>query len=298
MSPTVLILIYCVIIVVVSLLGGWLPTIMKLTHLRMQVMMSFVSGIMLGIAVLHMLPESTAYLKSISLVGGWMLAGIMVMFFLLRVFHVHYHGAVDPQHQCDHDHEQKHTHDHAHRTSHHPISWIGLFFGMAVHSLLDGIALSASVVAEADSHSQASFALLGLGTFLAVALHKPLDALPITSLMQTGGWSARSRMLVNCLFALACPMGALLFWFGASHINESQNLVVGCSLAFSAGFFLCIALGDLLPEVQFHSHDRGKLSAALLLGVALAIGVESLHSHDHEDHDHKAPDSHHHSHDH
>ena len=30
--------------------------------------------------------------------------------------------------------------------------------------------------------------LLGLGVFLAIALHKPLDALPITSMMQAGGW--------------------------------------------------------------------------------------------------------------
>jgi len=46
---------------------------------------------------------------------------------------------------------------------------------------------------------------------------------------------------------------------------------------------MCIALSDLLPELQFHDHDRGKLSAALLLGLALAYGVcrlETLsHSH-------------------
>jgi zinc and cadmium transporter len=40
-------------------------------------------------------------------------------------------------------------------------------------------------------------------------------------------------------------------------------------LAFSAGTFLCIALSDLLPELQFHEHDRWKLSVALLAGLAL-----------------------------
>ena len=52
--------------------------------------------------------------------------------------------------------------------------------------------------------------------------------------------------------------------------------MVGCSLAFSAGVFLCISLGDLLPEVEFHSHDRLKLSLTLLLGIALAWGIGLL----------------------
>jgi zinc and cadmium transporter len=44
-------------------------------------------------------------------------------------------------------------------------------------------------------------------------------------------------------------------------------------LAFAAGAFICIALGDLLPEVQFHSHDRIRLTALFLLGVGLAVAI-------------------------
>jgi len=39
----------------------------------------------------------------------------------------------------------------------------------------------------------------------------------------------------------------------------------GCVLAFSSGTFVCIALSDLLPEVQFHSHDRLKLFLRVIL---------------------------------
>ncbi len=38
------------------------------------------------------------------------------------------------------------------------------------------------------------------------------------------------------------------------------NSVAGWGLAFSAGVFLCIALSDLLPEMEFHSHHRVPLS--------------------------------------
>ena len=32
----------------------------------------------------------------------------------------------------------------------------------------------------------------------------------------------------------------------------------------------CIALSDLLPEIHFHRHDRGKLIVSLLVGISLA----------------------------
>lgn len=282
MSLPVLLAVYCLLIVIASLVGGWLPSLVRLTHLRMQLMMSLVSGLMLGIAMLHMLPQAAENLNSMSRVAGAMWAGLLVMFFLLRLFHVHSHGELDVE-PCDHDGcDQQHDHHHHEDAAGggHQLNWVGLFVGLAIHTLLDGVALAASAVADASHHMQ-GIALYGLGTFLAVVLHKPLDALAITSLMHTGGWTARSQAFVNFGYSLMCPLGALLFWVGASQLAAEDNATVGYALAFSAGFFLCIALGDLLPEVQFHSHDRWKLSIALLAGVAIAYGIEMTHSHSH-----------------
>jgi zinc and cadmium transporter len=113
---------------------------------------------------------------------------------------------------------------------------------------------------------------LGLGVFLAILLHKPLDALSITSLMRAGGWGGGARLAANLGFALLCPLGAVLFVWGVGFLDD-QAFVVGCALAFSAGVFLCISLGDLLPEVHFHSHDRVKLTLVFLVGIALAYGL-------------------------
>ena len=73
-----------------------------------------------------------------------------------------------------------------------------------------------------------------------------------------------------------CPIGALLFYFGVGHLVDARDYVVGVALAFSAGAFICIALSDLLPEVQFHSHDKAKLTLAFILGIALAYTIGSL----------------------
>ena len=117
-----------------------------------------------------------------------------------------------------------------------------------------------------------------------------------TSLMMAGGWSSRSRLLVNLGFSLMCPLGALAFYLGAGELGASQHLVLGSALAFSAGVFICISLGDLLPELQFHTHDRVKLSVTLLVGVALAYAIGLIepphvhgrhgHTHDHHEHGH------------
>jgi zinc and cadmium transporter len=153
---------------------------------------------------------------------------------------------------------------------------------LALHSAVDGLAVAASIHADAE-HGHATM-LLGFGTFLAVLLHKPLDAVSVTSLMTAGGWTTGWRHAVNAGFALMCPLGAMLFFLGIERFAEYQHALVGCALAFSAGVFLCISLSDLLPELEMHSHDRVKLSFALLLGIAIAYGIgylEPAHLHSH-----------------
>jgi zinc and cadmium transporter len=227
----------------------------------------------------------------------WMMAGMLTMFFLIRLFHFHQHEPPEladvsgvPSEPHDHDHHHDHDHDHGghghhhhHHQQPHKLGWLGIALGLSLHTLIDGIALGASVTAAA-SHST-EWQLLGLGTFLAIALHKPLDAVSITSLMLSGGWSARARHAVNAGFALMCPLGAFLFVLGVDRFAGNQSVVIGCALAFSAGVFLCISLGDLLPEMEFHSHNRLPLSIALIAGIALAWGIRYLepgHLHTHE----------------
>jgi len=157
---------------------------------------------------------------------------------------------------------------------------MGIAFGLSLHTLIDGLALASHV--QADLLHESGSWLPGLGTFLGIVLHKPLDSLSITSLMSAGGWTAWPRRCVNLAYATLCPLGALLFYFGLQTFGGHESLIVAAALAFSAGVFVCIALSDLLPEVEFHSHDRWQLSFALLAGLILswAIGfLEPEHSH-------------------
>ncbi|TWT91666.1 ZIP family metal transporter [Neorhodopirellula pilleata] len=314
--PESLLFVYCVFVIIASVTGGQLSKLLRMTHLRTQLLMSGVGGLMLGIAMLHLLPHATEVLQSSSKTGAAALAGLIAMFLLVRLFHTHDHGVVDHVHHEDieghdhlhddcgghshahshpaaieHEHEHEHEHGHGHGHGHGPktkkrFSWAGMFFGLALHTIVDGVALASSVIADA-SHG-AWLGLAGLGTFLAVAMHKPLDAFAITSVMSKQGWSPRAQAIANGTFAVTCPLGALMMYFGATRLGTaypgSGDAILGWGLAISAGFFICIALADLLPEVAFHDHDRGKLTLALLIGVGIALAIENLPGHRHQDH--------------
>jgi zinc and cadmium transporter len=145
--------------------------------------------------------------------------------------------------------------------------------GLSIHSLFDGVAIGAAVGAGHDSGSP-----LALAVFLSVLVHKPMDGLSVSALLLNTGMERRTLWTVQVIYAALVPLGAGMF----------------------CGTFLAIALTDLLPELHFHSHDRNKLSAALLFGLAVMWATtlfEHGHGHDKaivaptDDHDH---DHHHH----
>ena len=281
LAPTLLLVLYCTAIAGFSLVGGLLPNWVKMTHTRTQVIMSFVSGLMLGVAFYHLLPHSVAMLGgggSTDTAVRWLMLGLITMLLLLRLFHFHQHDFSREEedlhdHHDGHDHHSHHAHDKAKPGPVNSMSWLGIALGLGVHTLIDGLALGAVMQGEI---ADGAMGLVGVGVFLAILLHKPLDALSITTVMAAGGWSRRSIAISNLLFALMCPLGALLFFFGVDFVGNSRDYLVAAALAFSAGAFICIALSGLLPEVHFHSHDRAKLTVAFLLGIGLAFAIGAL----------------------
>lgn len=318
---TALIVVYCLAVIAASLFGGLIPILVRMTHTRMQTALSFVSGVMFGVAMLHLLPhaimqrqEAAATVEPIGHAAldpiMWtMLGGFVVMFLLQRFFDFHHHEQpVDGE--CAHA---------AHAQAPAPANasgarWVGALFGLTIHSLIGGVALAASIAADVEhlAHHGEPFnawaALPGLSMWLVIVLHKPFDAMTISALMTAAGASRGMRHFVNALFGLVVPIGMGLFYLGLRSTSgdgggDVQSTLLVGALAFSAGTFLCIALSDVLPELQFHKHDRVKLTVALVAGLVLAALIAKFeaaghdHSHDHSteslealDHDHDHDD--------
>ena len=277
LDPHYLLAIYCLLVFVASLLGGWVLLIIHPTHTRLQVATSFVAGLMLGIALLHFLPDAIEQTHNADATVGWILSGFLSIFVLQRFFHFHHHDSPsgDPENCCHESEIEEDSHHHLHAEHAHTLanksarqlSWVGTAVGLSLHSVFDGLALAASVAVGATGHQ----ALAGLGVAMVVILHKPFDAMAISTLMTAGGSSRSSRHLLNTAFALVSPLAAFSFYLGAKNLVDTNAVLLGDCLAFCAGTFLCISASDLLPELQFHSHDRAKLSIALILGLIVTI---------------------------
>ena len=267
----------CALIVGVSLLGGLAPLALVLTHTRLQAYLSFSAGTMLGAAFFHMLPEAVE-------MGGpnvvqWAALGLLALFFLERFFSYHQHEPAGGElHSHDHGHDHVHGgHSHGGRDEAlgHSLSWGTAAFGLAVHSLVGGVALASAIAA--DYKELGAVGGMAWGVFLATVLHKPADAMTVVALMIRAGVPERRAHLVNLGFALMIPLGAALFFLGVDRLDPTRaESLTAIALAFSAGTFLCISLSDLLPELQFHSHDRLKLSIALLGGFLLMAATSAF----------------------
>ena len=76
---------------------------------------------------------------------------------------------------------------------------IPAFLGISLHSLLDGIALGAGLILPQ----------LGPVVLLAVMVHKMPDSMSISSILLAAGWNRRKVEIVNLLFSLTTPIGAM-----------------------------------------------------------------------------------------
>lgn len=247
------------------MLGGKLAEFGTVSHTRIQAVMSLVAGFIIGIAIFHLIPHSLELIPgdhSIEVATLWIVFGILAMVLLLRVFHFHHH-----------DFSEESTHAHLHPSPHQHANskrFLVVLIGLVFHSITEGIALGTSIRIGFISEG----VLPGLGVSLAIILHKPLDAYSVMSLLQRQPNDAKVRLIVNCGFALVCPIVAVCAYAFTAQLGEvGEAQAIGYVLAFAAGAFLCISLSDLLPEIQFHSHDRFLLLAALVVGVALAYGL-------------------------
>lgn len=260
---------FSVLIVSVSLLGGMLPLASVLTHTRLQMYLSFAAGTMLGAVFFHMLPDAVE-------TGGpevisWAAAGLITLFLLERFFTFHQHephgGGGHALDAGQHGHTRG-----AEMGGSSQLHWGVAAFGLAVHTIVGGIALASALGVDAS----AGISPTAWGVFLATVVHKPADALTIVSLMLRAGLSRAAALLANLAFACLLPIGAVGFLLTRRSVDPAAaGGFTAVVLAFSAGTFLCIALSDLLPELQFHKHDRVKLSAALLAGMLL-MGLTTL----------------------
>ena len=141
------------------------------------------------------------------------------------------------------------------RQGHHMVGW-GALLGLSFHSLAAGMGLGVLL-----DEGFASWILLGL------AAHKVGEAFSLASAMRLVLEKKKSLIFAIFGFSLVLPFGL----FVGLGLKESMTHRGGQILsALSAGSFLYVAVGHLLPEVFHEKGGRLGKVLFLLLGVFLS----------------------------
>lgn len=302
MSEYAWLTLFSVLIGLFALAGGLVPFRGQVTHTQLQFYLTFSAGVMLGASFFHVMPDAIKQ-SGEEYFGWWMSLAVVGLFCIERFIaphshevngHQHSHGPEEEHHhQAAHDHhsneihhhhenEAGHEHHHSHGTEPRAAApavagWMAVV-GLTIHTFMNGVGLAGSV--ETDLTNASTFyGIPGLAMFLAIFLHKPADALAISTVLTRKHVSRRKITWVQLGYVAMIPVGAFAFVLTSGALEESlKQKLTGFALAFSAGTFIFIALSDLLPEVQFHRHDRVPLFLSLVFGVVLMGFIAFLES--------------------
>jgi zinc and cadmium transporter len=216
-------------------------------------MVSLSTGILLGAAILHLLPEafeSQADLHALS----WTLLGGLVAFFLLErasvLRHSHHHEGDGHEHHHHYDEQQ------AGRGG-----W-AVLVGDSIHNFCDGVIIAAAFLTSPS---------LGVLTALAIVAHEIPQEVGDYIVLLNAGFSRAKALLFNALSGLAAVVGGVLGYFV---VGPWQDLFPYL-LVVASSSFVYVAVADLLPQLQrpLPLRDTAAQIALIALGLGLITAV-------------------------
>lgn len=239
MSVLAYIIIFTLLGSVISLIGGLLLLFKEKYTLKISHFLSaFAAGTLLGAAFFDLLPEAEEASGETN-IFLWTAVGIVIFFLLERVIHWYHH-------------HQYSSSDNESKRSIVPL----IIIGDSVHNFVDGIVIAATFLVSIP---------LGIVTTFAVIAHEIPQEIGDFGILLHKGLKRKKIILINVVSAAVSLVGALL----AYSLGDSIENFLPIMLALSAGFFIYIALSDLIPEI----HNEEKRVIAFIETLLLLFGV-------------------------
>lgn len=245
MSTLIYIILFTFFGSLLGLLGGILLLLRKkLSHRITHGLAAFAAGSLLGAAFLDLLPEAFHHFEELGateierIVFFYVLGGILFFFFLERFIHWFHH------------HHRRHDTD-----ALKPIVPL-IVFGDGVHNFIDGTVIAATFMVDIR---------LGIITTLAIVAHElPQEIGDFGLLLHQG--IIRSKVFFYNLFSqLMAVIGGIVTYFVGSNIEG----ILPIFIALTSGFFIYIALSDLIPDI----HNENRKGFAVFESILLILGI-------------------------
>ena len=255
-------------IVAATLLGGVLSVLIaaalnEVVLVRLvRSLVSLSTGILLGTALLQVLPEAFESKAEPHLLFATLLGGLMFFFLLEKAElyrHGHHHEGDDPHHHHQHGFDA----DQAGRGG-----W-SVLVGDSIHNFCDGVIIAAAFLADVR---------LGVVTAAAIIAHEIPQEVGDFIVLVNAGFSRAKALLFNALSGLAAVAGGVLGYFVVGPWKE----LFPCLLVVAASSFIYVAVADLMPQLQRRLSWRDTASQLGWLAAGLGVVVlagQLAHSH-------------------
>ena len=227
---------------------------------------SFSTGLLLAMALLHLLPEALEQGLAPDAACSILLGGILC-FFMLEKFTLwrHVHNNTD---EDDHHPGAEHCHDHTH--SHHHSSpdnegTLTILLGDGFHNVTDGLLIAAAFLADP---------VLGWSTTLAIIAHEVPREAGDFAILLAAGWKHSRALFWVSVSSLAAIVGGLAGYFIIDHMSDWLPIII----TIAASSFLYVAIADLMPRLRRETTSIGWHSVLLAAGVIIVV-IGKIHGH-------------------
>jgi zinc and cadmium transporter len=223
-------------------------------------LISLSAGILLGTALLHVLPEAFESEAGAHALFFTLLLGLLFFWLLEKAElyrHVHHHEG------DGHDHHHHFDEQQAGRGG------LSILVGDGIHNFCDGVIIAAAFLADER---------LGWITALAIVAHEiPQEAGDYIVLINAG-FSRMRALMFNGLSGLAAVLGGVVGYFAMGPFESYFPYL----LVIASSSFIYVAVADLLPQLQQRLSWRETATQIALLGLGLGIvGLASSMHHAH-----------------
>jgi zinc and cadmium transporter len=253
--------------ITVATLAGGLLSVVIAASLTMRVLgrlvghlVSLSAGVLLGTALLHVLPEAFESAAGAHELFLTLLAGLL-FFFLLEKAELYRHG-----HHHEHD-----AHDHHHGFDAEQAGRGGwtVLLGDSIHNFCDGVIIAGAFLVDAK---------LGLVTSMAIVAHEIPQEVGDYIVLVNAGFTRAKALLYNAISGLASVLGGVLGYF----IIGPWESLFPYLLVVASSSFIYVAVADLIPQLQRRLALRETLAQIAWIGAGLGvvlIAVGARHSH-------------------
>lgn len=223
----------------------------KISHLGLCLLISFAAGALLAVAIFNILPE-TFHLIGRGLGAASVLAGY-AFFFVIGRFVSHICPACSA----------------THTEINFKAITITMMIALAVHSLMDGLAIYSGYLATSQ---------LGLMILLGVAYHKLPEGMALALVARGAGQSRLRAFGIAAGLEAVTTLGGGLLGFLA--LVPGASGWIGYVLGFVGGGFIYLVLHALLSEV-FRHHPLSTVFASVAGAGSILLAGQRLGAHVH-----------------